>query len=63
MGWEMQRSTCLKRELHPMPPIVHDALVESGLMEAYRSRPPYQQNDYVGWITRANRMEFATDPE
>jgi uncharacterized protein YdeI (YjbR/CyaY-like superfamily) len=22
-------------------------------MEAYRRRPPYQQNDYVGWITRS----------
>jgi uncharacterized protein YdeI (YjbR/CyaY-like superfamily) len=22
-------------------------------MKAYRDRPPYQQNDYVGWITRA----------
>jgi dienelactone hydrolase len=26
-------------------------------MEAYQSRPPYQQNDYVGWITRARRPE------
>ncbi|WP_148229283.1 YdeI/OmpD-associated family protein [Oceanithermus profundus] len=26
-------------------------------MEAYRSRPPYQQNDYIGWITRAKRTE------
>jgi uncharacterized protein YdeI (YjbR/CyaY-like superfamily) len=22
-------------------------------MDTYRSRPAYQQNDYVGWITRA----------
>jgi uncharacterized protein YdeI (YjbR/CyaY-like superfamily) len=22
-------------------------------MEAYRLRPAYQQNDYLGWITRA----------
>jgi len=22
-------------------------------MGAYRERPPYQQNDYLGWITRA----------
>ena len=22
-------------------------------MDAYLSRPPYQQNDYIGWITRA----------
>jgi hypothetical protein len=26
-------------------------------MEAYRDRPPYQQNDYIGWITRAKREE------
>jgi uncharacterized protein YdeI (YjbR/CyaY-like superfamily) len=24
-------------------------------MAAYRRRPPYQQNDYIGWITRAVR--------
>ena len=24
-------------------------------MDAYRSRPAYQQNDYIGWITRAKR--------
>ena len=36
-----------------MPTFVRTALVNSKLMEAYRSRPPYQQNDYLGWITRA----------
>ena len=40
-----------------MPDFVRDALLEHGLMEAYRSRPPYQQNDYIGWITRAKRQE------
>jgi hypothetical protein len=25
-------------------------------MEAYRARPAYQQNDYIGWITRAKRQ-------
>jgi bacteriocin resistance YdeI/OmpD-like protein len=24
---------------------------------AYRARPPYQQNDYIGWILRATRPE------
>jgi uncharacterized protein YdeI (YjbR/CyaY-like superfamily) len=33
------------------------ALVEFGLMEAFRARPPYQQNDYVWWITSAKRSE------
>jgi len=36
-----------------MPDFIRDALNERGLMDAYRSRPAYQQNDYIGWITRA----------
>ena len=36
-----------------MPDYIRDALNAHGLMDAYRSRPPYQQNDYIGWITRA----------
>ena len=47
----------LKRPRHEMPPFVREALLERGLMEAYRSRPPYQQNDYLGWINRAKREE------
>ena len=43
----------LKREVHKMPAWVRQALVERGLMKAYRERPPYQQNDYLGWITGA----------
>ncbi len=40
-----------------MPTFVRQALQERGLMEAYRARPPYQQNDYIGWIMRAKRKE------
>lgn len=47
----------LKRPRHPMPAFVRDALVRHGLMEAYRARPPYQRNDYLGWICRAKRLE------
>jgi uncharacterized protein YdeI (YjbR/CyaY-like superfamily) len=36
-----------------MPSFVRKALLENGVMEAYRLRPAYQQNDYLGWITRA----------
>ena len=36
-----------------MPDYIRSALNERGLMDAYHSRPPYQQNDYIGWITRA----------
>lgn len=46
-----------RRPRWPMPDYVEDALVEKGLMDTFRRRPPYQQNDYVGWITRAKRPE------
>ena len=43
----------LTRAKNPMPAFVRNALNEHNLMEAYRARPPYQQNDYLGWIARA----------
>jgi len=49
---EKQKSP-LKRPLQKMPSFVRKALMENGTMEAYRLRPPYQQNDYLGWIARA----------
>jgi len=45
----------LTRPRHPMPDFVEEALLARGLMDAYRDRPAYQQNDYIGWITRAKR--------
>lgn len=36
-----------------MPDFFREALNTRGLMDAYRARPPYQQNDYIGWIQRA----------
>jgi uncharacterized protein YdeI (YjbR/CyaY-like superfamily) len=45
----------LQRPIHDMPDFVLEALTREGLVEAYQSRPAYQQNDYVGWITRAKR--------
>lgn len=45
----------LSREIHPLPAYVETALRERNLEEAYRTRPAYQKNDYVGWITRAKR--------
>ena len=47
----------LKRPRHPMPDFVKRALEKRGLMEAYKERPAYQQNDYIGWINRAKRQE------
>ena len=43
----------MKRDIYEMPDDVRDALTSNGVMKAYRGRPAYQQNDYVGWITRA----------
>ena len=50
----------MKRPRYPIPDFVRDALTDRGLMDAYRERPPYQQNDYVGWINRAKRPETVT---
>ena len=41
------------RPRYPMPEFIRDALNARGLMDAYLTRPSYQQNDYIGWITRA----------
>jgi len=38
-----------------MPGFVREALEARGLMDAYLVRPPYQRNDYIGWIMRAKR--------
>lgn len=40
-----------------MPDYVRRALLAGKLMPAYKARPPYQQNDYIGWIMRAKREE------
>ena len=40
-----------------MPAAVRSALVEQGVLGAYRARPAYQRNDYLGWIARAKRPE------
>jgi len=40
-----------------MPEYMRAALEARRLMEAYTTRPSYQQNDYISWITRARRPE------
>ena len=47
----------LKRPLNPMPSFVREALAARNLTAAYEARPPFQRNDYVGWITRARKEE------
>jgi uncharacterized protein YdeI (YjbR/CyaY-like superfamily) len=54
---DKQDRSRLKRSQYKMPDFVRDALIEFDLMDVYRQRPPYQQNDYIGWITRAKRTE------
>jgi uncharacterized protein YdeI (YjbR/CyaY-like superfamily) len=41
------------RPRYEMLEFAREALTARGLMDAYLARPPYQQNDYIGWITRA----------
>ena len=40
-----------------MPDFVQTVLIERGFMDAYHARPAYQQNDYIGWIAKAQREE------
>ncbi len=47
----------MKRERYPMPDFIRDALAGKNLTQAYDARPPYQRNDYIGWITRAKLPE------
>ena len=47
----------LKRTRYPIPDYIKEALEEHALVEAFEERPAYQQNDYIGWITRAKRQE------
>ena len=45
------------RERYEMPEYIIAALEQGDLWEKYNARPPYQQNDYIGWITRAKRQD------
>jgi uncharacterized protein YdeI (YjbR/CyaY-like superfamily) len=47
----------LQRERLPLPDFVRVALENRDLLEVYKQRPAYQQNDYIAWITRAKREE------
>ncbi len=43
----------LTRKPNLMPADIRDRLRKRGLTKAYDERPPYQRNDYLGWIARA----------
>lgn len=47
----------LKRTRYDMPDDVAKALRENNLLHSYENRPAYQQNDYIGWINQAKRVE------
>lgn len=47
----------LKRDIHKIPIFVKKALTDKGLMSKYLERPPYQRNDYIGWINNAKLYE------
>jgi uncharacterized protein YdhG (YjbR/CyaY superfamily) len=46
-----------KRPRWRMPSDVKATLDANGLKAAYDERPPYQRNDYLGWIIKAKREE------
>ena len=43
----------MSRTIYEMPDEIRQAIEARRVMSAYRARPAYQQNDYVGWIIRA----------
>lgn len=45
----------LQRPRQPMTDEVAGALKRRGLIQAYETRPAYQQNDYLRWIAQAKR--------
>jgi hypothetical protein len=45
--------TLAAKSQQPMPGFVRKALEKHKLVDAYRARPSYQQNDYLFWIAEA----------
>jgi len=43
----------MSRTIYEMPDEIRLAIEARRVVSAYRARPAYQQNDYVGWIIRA----------
>ncbi|HEX6223378.1 MAG TPA: YdeI/OmpD-associated family protein [Chryseolinea sp.] len=48
-----KKSVTLKRDINPMPKQIRALLVAKRLLKKYNARPPYQRNDYLGWISGA----------
>jgi hypothetical protein len=49
----MNRTQFPNKQPQPMPGNVRGALAKRNLMDAYRDRPQYQQDDYLKWIAQA----------
>jgi uncharacterized protein YdeI (YjbR/CyaY-like superfamily) len=49
----LEKKPRVLRERYPIPDFIREALAAAKLTAAYDARPPYQRNDYIGWITRA----------
>ena len=47
--------TALRRPIQPMPEDIATLLDSRKLRAAYDARPPYQRNDWLGWIARAKQ--------
>ena len=45
----------LQRNIQPMPDFIKESLIKHGVMNDYLTRPAYQQNDYLSWISRAKQ--------
>jgi uncharacterized protein YdeI (YjbR/CyaY-like superfamily) len=45
----------VSRPILEIPDDLKKALDDNGLWERYRARPPYQQNNYVGWVIGSKR--------
>ena len=53
----MATQSRLTRPRNRMPADIREALAALNLLDAYRARPAYQRNDYLGWIARAKQPE------
>ena len=50
----MNRASHPNQSPQPMPGNVRGALAKRNLLDAFRQRPDYQQNDYLKWIATAS---------
>lgn len=49
--------SALRHPKYPMPDFIDKALTQHKLYGKYEKRPPYQQNDYIHWISSTKREE------